>query len=63
MLGLETQRVQCPFCWEYFDIVLDCSVEEQEYIEDCYVCCRPINFRVSISADDAIQVEALSDDE
>ncbi len=40
----------CPHCWEKITLVLDLSVPEQTYIEDCFVCCRPI--RVSYTADD-----------
>jgi len=32
----------CPYCWQRISMILDCSVPEQEYIEDCEVCCRPI---------------------
>ena len=32
----------CPYCWETISMILDSSVEESEYIEDCEVCCRPI---------------------
>lgn len=39
-------EVQCPFCGEPFTIVVDASVDEQSYVEDCYVCCRPIQFTV-----------------
>ena len=41
-------RVQCPYCWEYFSLLIDGSVESQEYIEDCEVCCRPIDFTVEV---------------
>lgn len=30
------------------ELVVDCSIPEQEYIEDCEVCCRPINLFVSV---------------
>lgn len=39
---LESQMVQCPYCWEPIELLMDCSVNEQEYVEDCSVCCRPI---------------------
>jgi transcription elongation factor Elf1 len=32
----------CPYCWQEVSMILDPSVEEQSYIEDCEVCCRPI---------------------
>ena len=48
---LETVKVDCPYCGEPFETVIDCSLGEdrQEYIEDCYVCCRPIVFSVYIT--------------
>ena len=32
----------CPHCWEEISMILDLSVDAQEYIEDCEVCCKPI---------------------
>jgi transcription elongation factor Elf1 len=32
----------CPYCWQNISMILDLSVEKQTYIEDCEVCCRPI---------------------
>ncbi len=32
----------CPYCWQQISMVLDLSVGEQSYVEDCEVCCRPI---------------------
>lgn len=39
----------CPYCWQQISMVIDPYLEDEEYIEDCYVCCRPIvvNFRLS----------------
>ena len=36
------QQASCPHCGETIDLTLDLSVEEQSYIEDCPVCCRPM---------------------
>ncbi|KAB8154303.1 CPXCG motif-containing cysteine-rich protein [Kordia sp. TARA_039_SRF] len=33
---------QCPYCWEEISMLIDTSVREQKYIEDCEVCCNPI---------------------
>ncbi|MDZ7661720.1 CPXCG motif-containing cysteine-rich protein [Thiohalophilus sp.] len=41
-------RVSCPYCGETFTTVVDYSAGPQEYVEDCYVCCRPIQFRVMV---------------
>lgn len=32
----------CPYCWEEISMLLDKSVSNQNYIEDCEVCCNPI---------------------
>jgi len=32
----------CPHCWQTVSMVLDLSIAEQSYIEDCEVCCNPI---------------------
>ncbi|MWK58644.1 CPXCG motif-containing cysteine-rich protein [Pseudomonas otitidis] len=41
---LETQTYDCPYCGEAVDTLLDLSGGDQQYIEDCPVCCRPIVF-------------------
>lgn len=45
------RKVQCPYCGETIDVQIDCSVPSQSYIEDCEVCCRPINFNVTVDQD------------
>ncbi|HEV3219958.1 MAG TPA: CPXCG motif-containing cysteine-rich protein [Candidatus Acidoferrales bacterium] len=39
---------QCPYCGEDISMVLDTSVRRQTYVEDCEVCCRPIEISYSI---------------
>jgi hypothetical protein len=41
---LENQLYQCPYCGESVEALLDLSAGDQQYIEDCPVCCRPIVF-------------------
>ncbi|WP_242157376.1 CPXCG motif-containing cysteine-rich protein [Aestuariivivens sediminis] len=36
----------CPYCWEEVSVLIDHSVAEQSYIEDCEVCCNPINITI-----------------
>ena len=40
------QSFTCPHCWEPISVLVDPSVREQTYIEDCGVCCRPIRIHV-----------------
>lgn len=60
---LPARTLDCPYCGEAIDLIIDDSVEAQEYIEDCSVCCRPISVRVSIDAAEAIQVDVRTDTE
>lgn len=48
---LDEVTVSCPYCGEVFTTVVDCSAGDQDYIEDCYVCCRPIRFGVKVNMD------------
>lgn len=36
----------CPHCWESVSMLLDNSVYNQSYIEDCEVCCNPIQITI-----------------
>jgi transcription elongation factor Elf1 len=38
----------CPYCWEEISMVLDTSVRSQIYVEDCEVCCHPIELRYEV---------------
>lgn len=62
---LHTTMVTCPYCGERFETVVDCSYAEQRYVEDCYVCCRPIDFSVFVDAmaEDPVSVTTRRDDE
>jgi transcription elongation factor Elf1 len=44
---------RCPYCGEEISMVLDLSVRRQTYVEDCEVCCNPIEISYSVE-DDAL---------
>src|SRR3954469_15891347 len=44
LLPEEFVAVQCPYCGERLETRVDLSADEPSYIEDCQVCCRPIQF-------------------
>jgi len=59
----ESAHVDCPYCGESLEITVDASVGQQEYIEDCQVCCKPIQFRIRMSADGTSSIDVRSEDE
>jgi transcription elongation factor Elf1 len=48
----------CPYCWEEISMVLDPSVRSQIYVEDCEVCCHPIELRYAIEDGAVMEFEA-----
>jgi hypothetical protein len=60
---LPVEVVECPYCGESIELLIDDSVDAQRYIEDCCVCCRPIDVEVSIDADGDIAVTCRTDNE
>ena len=38
----------CPHCWETQIKMIDPSVDMQNFIEDCEVCCNPLEFDVYV---------------
>jgi transcription elongation factor Elf1 len=42
----------CPYCGEDISMVLDLSVGRQTYIEDCEVCCKPIEISFAVEDDE-----------
>lgn len=44
---MEDQAVNCPYCGEIISILLDYSGDDQNYYEDCSVCCHPILFEMT----------------
>jgi hypothetical protein len=46
LLPEEFVAVQCPYCGERLETRVDLTADEPSYIEDCQVCCRPIEFTV-----------------
>jgi transcription elongation factor Elf1 len=48
----------CPYCGEEISMVLDPSVRRQTYVEDCEVCCRPIEISYSVEDDELTGFDA-----
>lgn len=46
---MDAHSFQCPYCWERISMLIDNSIPYQSYIEDCEVCCNPIQITASIS--------------
>ncbi|WP_191858033.1 CPXCG motif-containing cysteine-rich protein [Hanstruepera ponticola] len=54
------QFFHCPYCWESISMLLDISQENQSYIEDCEVCCNPIQIQVKFDNTELVYFNAES---
>jgi len=63
MYELHEVAIGCPYCGERIEVVIDGSVEEQIYIEDCQVCCQPIVLIVRMGDDGRPRVQTRREDD
>ena len=57
-MSLETRNVQCPYCGETVEVDIELLEEAQTFIEDCSVCCHPIQYEVATNSEDEVDVIA-----
>lgn len=61
---VSVEKVSCPYCGEAFETTVDASGGDQQYVEDCYVCCRPIVFSIAVDGDgELLEIKTQRDDD
>lgn len=60
---IQEVEIACPYCGERFETAVDCSAGDQEYIEDCQICCNPIVFRIYTENGELLAVDTRQDNE
>lgn len=55
---MEEHFFQCPYCWEQISMLIDVSQYQQTYIEDCEICCNPIQVSITISDQQIVSFQA-----
>lgn len=51
---------QCPYCWEQISMLIDVSQPNQSYIEDCEICCNPIEVSITVENQEIVSFQAES---
>lgn len=51
---------QCPYCWEQISMLIDVSQPNQSYIEDCEICCNPIEVSITAENQEIVSFQAES---
>ena len=72
MQSLDEKKIDCPYCGESIDVFVEPILNdsghcdpygETRYIEDCFVCCRPITIIVHQDEEYGSSVTAISENE
>jgi hypothetical protein len=53
--GLQFHLVECPYCGESFETPVDTSSGSARYVEDCQICCQPIDFNIEVDTSGVLQ--------
>ncbi|MBT4206523.1 MAG: CPXCG motif-containing cysteine-rich protein [Gammaproteobacteria bacterium] len=54
---------QCCYCGEPISALLDCTTEKQKYVEDCEVCCQPIEIQYTAYRNEIVEFFSSTQDE
>ena len=60
MFGEEEVKFQCPYCGQWISFLLEGLYGAQSYVEDCQVCCQPIQITYSTGEDQTVVLESVS---
>lgn len=63
MQGVHEKAFSCPYCAAPVTVLIDTSVAEQTYIEDCEVCCRPTIIRYRVEDGEVVELRVKREDE
>lgn len=55
---MEEHPFQCPYCFATITMVLDLSAVSQKYVEDCEVCCNPIEVSFEVEDNEISEFQA-----
>ncbi|MFM7103251.1 MAG: CPXCG motif-containing cysteine-rich protein [Verrucomicrobiota bacterium] len=54
-----SERIQCPYCGQSFELAIDTSVASQRFTTDCEVCCRPFEVAADCEPGEVLGLEVL----
>lgn len=60
---LDEHSIDCPYCGETIEVLIDSEDLGQQYIEDCQVCCKPITFSISEDMQGNLYVSVFDENE
>ncbi|HUQ51527.1 MAG TPA: CPXCG motif-containing cysteine-rich protein [Gammaproteobacteria bacterium] len=58
---IQFETITCPYCWEAIEISVDLSIDSQQQVEDCSVCCRPIVITYSAAEGELVALDVAAE--
>jgi hypothetical protein len=55
------ESIQCPFCGQIFELIIDTSVASQRLTTDCEVCCRPLEVLVECEPGEVLTLDVRAE--
>ena len=56
-----SETIQCPYCGQSFEIVIDTSIPSQSFTTDCEICCRPFEVAVECEPGEILSLDVRAD--
>jgi len=56
----EAADIQCPFCGQTFEVIIDTSIASQRFTTDCEVCCRPFEVVAECEPGEVLNLDVLA---
>jgi transcription elongation factor Elf1 len=56
----ESELIQCPFCGQEFEVLIDTSQPSQRFTIDCEICCRPMEVFVESEPGEILSLDVRS---
>jgi transcription elongation factor Elf1 len=56
-----TGSIQCPYCGQTFETVVDTSVASQRFTIDCEICCHPFEVVAECNPGEILSLEVVDD--
>jgi len=53
----ESEKIQCPYCGQSFELAVDTTEAKQQFTVDCEVCCRPMEVFLQCEAGEILSLE------
>jgi hypothetical protein len=52
-----SESIQCPWCGQAFELIIDATAGSQTFTTDCEICCRPMEVVAECDGDEVVSLQ------